>query len=86
MRVNAKGQVTIPIAMRKKLGLTPGTEVEFELCGDTVTVRKAAVRGGRLRVEKIIARARGTGSVNRDLTTDQIMAITRGWGEDESDR
>ena len=84
MRVTDKGQVTIPIAIREKLGLIPGTEVEFELCGDTVMLRKASVGRPRLsRGEEIIARARGTGSVNRDLTTDQIMAITRGWGEDD---
>ena len=87
MRVTSKGQVTIPIAIREKAGIFPETEVEFGLRGDTVTIKKVAVKGRRLsRGEEIIARARGKGSVNRDLTTDQIMAITRGWGEDDYDR
>lgn len=87
MRVTSKGQVTIPIAIREKAGIFPDTEVEFGLRGDTVTIRKVAANGRRRgRGEEIIARARGKGSVNRDLTTDQIMALTRGWGEDDFDR
>lgn len=87
MRVTTKGQVTIPIAIREKAGIFPDTEVEFGLRGDTVTIKKAVANGRRLtRGEEIIARARGKGSVNRDLTTDQIMALTRGWGEDDFDR
>jgi AbrB family looped-hinge helix DNA binding protein len=31
MRVTQKGQVTIPLAVRRALGITPGTEVRFEL-------------------------------------------------------
>lgn len=87
MRVTSKGQVTIPIAIREKVGILPDTEVEFGLRGDTITIRKVA-KGGkrRTRGEEIVARARGTGSVNRELTTDQIMALTRGWGEDDFDR
>ena len=87
MRVTSKGQVTIPIAIREKAGIFPDTEVEFGLRGDTVTIKKAATSGRRRsRGEEIVARARGTGSVNLDLTTDQIMALTRGWGEDDFDR
>jgi AbrB family looped-hinge helix DNA binding protein len=87
MRVTSKGQVTIPIAIREKAGIFPDTEVEFGLRGNTVTIKKAAPKGGRRsRGEEIVARARGTGSVNLDLTTDQIMALTRGWGEDDFDR
>lgn len=85
MRVTSKGQVTIPIAIREKAGIFPDTEVDFGLQGDTVTIKKAA-SNGRSRGEEIVARARGKGSANRDLTTDQIMALTRGWGEDDYDR
>ncbi len=31
MRVTSKGQVTIPIEAREKLGILPHTEVEFEV-------------------------------------------------------
>jgi AbrB family looped-hinge helix DNA binding protein len=88
MRVTSKGQVTIPIAIREKAGILPDTEVEFGLRGDTVIIRKVSASRGRRRSrgEEIVARARGTGSVNLELTTDQIMALTRGWGEDDFDR
>lgn len=87
MRVTSKGQVTIPIAIREKAGIFPDTEVDFGLDGDTVTIKKAASNGRRRsRGEEIVLRARGTGSVNLDLTTDQIMALTRGWDEDDFDR
>ena len=31
MRITTKGQVTIPIEIRKKMGLLPETEVEFKI-------------------------------------------------------
>ena len=34
MRITSKGQVTIPVAIREKAGLLPGTEVDFQLDGD----------------------------------------------------
>ena len=36
--VGTKGQVVIPQRIRKKLGLHPGTEVDFELLEDGVAV------------------------------------------------
>ncbi|WP_034930118.1 AbrB/MazE/SpoVT family DNA-binding domain-containing protein, partial [Candidatus Accumulibacter vicinus] len=30
MRITSKGQVTIPVEIRKQAGLMPNTEVEFE--------------------------------------------------------
>lgn len=74
MRITSKGQVTIPLAIRKHAGLLPHTEVEFVLEGNTVVVRKARSRSGRGR--KIVKRM--TGAATRKLTTDEIMALTRG--------
>ena len=88
MRVTSKGQVTIPIALREQAKIFPETEVEFGINGDEITIRKAKPKKGRLsRGERIVARALANkGTVNLDLTTDQIMALTRGWGEDDFDR
>ncbi len=44
MRITAKGQVTIPQAIREKLGLHPATEVEFEIEeGKTLILKLVAI-------------------------------------------
>jgi AbrB family looped-hinge helix DNA binding protein len=74
MRITSKGQVTIPIAIRKKAGLWPNTEVTFEMSRGVVTVRKkSATNGGRGRRLVETLRGKATGR----LSTDQIMALTR---------
>ena len=77
MKITTKGQVTIPIEIREKLGLLPETEVEFEIVGMAVRMRKvrSAGRAGR-RGKSIVERLRGRGSVR--LSTDEILALTRG--------
>jgi antitoxin PrlF len=37
--VSDKGQVVIPAAIRHRLGIVPGTKLDFELEGDTIRVR-----------------------------------------------
>ena len=76
MRITTKGQVTIPVHIREQLGLLPNTEVEFEVDGDAVMLRRApaAQKVGRGRM--IVEHLTGRGTV--DLTTDQILALTRG--------
>ena len=75
MRITSKGQVTIPQEIREKLGLLPHSEVEFEIVGDSVQVRKK--KGKKMsRGEMIVAHLRGRG--NRRFTTAEIMAMTRG--------
>ncbi|MEW5983495.1 MAG: AbrB/MazE/SpoVT family DNA-binding domain-containing protein [Acidobacteriota bacterium] len=77
MTLTTKGQVTIPQDIRLKLGLLPGTRVVFDVVGDSVRIRKAGQQG---RGAALIARmaAAGRGAKGPRLTTDQIMALTRG--------
>jgi AbrB family looped-hinge helix DNA binding protein len=75
MRITSKGQVTIPLEIRTRAGLLPHTEVEFALRGETVTLRKVK-RAPRSRGTRLIERMRGRGTVA--MTTDEIMALTRG--------
>jgi antitoxin PrlF len=73
MRITSKGQVTIPLEIRQKLGLTPHTEVEFKVVGGTVRILKARVQS---RGRALVAHMRGRGTVR--MSTDEIMALTRG--------
>jgi AbrB family looped-hinge helix DNA binding protein len=75
MRVTAKGQVTIPIEVREKLGIFPNTEVEFEVRGNTARLVKVAAKKARGRGAAIVERLRGTGDVK--MSTDEILALTR---------
>lgn len=40
-RITAQGQVSIPAEVRKRLGLAPGSTIEWEGEGDTVIVRRS---------------------------------------------
>jgi antitoxin PrlF len=73
MRVTVKGQITIPKELRDALGIGAGTEVAFEMAGDTILVRK--VEGGSTRGWEMVNRLRGRGDVR--LSTEEIMALTR---------
>ena len=74
MRITSKGQVTIPQAIREKLGLLPQTEVDFELTDRGVLLKKA--EGHRPRGRSVVEHLRGRGDVQ--LSTDEILALTRG--------
>ncbi len=72
--VTSKGQVTIPKPVRDMLGIEPGTAVEFEVAPDGQVVLRKADAG--LRPSSRFARLRGAATAG--LTTEQIMALTRG--------
>jgi AbrB family looped-hinge helix DNA binding protein len=76
MRITSKGQVTIPVDIRERAGLLPHTEVEFKFDGRSVRIVRAKTPGKNSRGARIVARLRGTSNVG--MTTDEIMALTRG--------
>jgi antitoxin PrlF len=70
MRVTQKGQVTIPLQVRRALGIGPGSDVDFELDD----------HGARLLVDSYraaeeISRMRGAGE--GEMSTEEILALTR---------
>jgi AbrB family looped-hinge helix DNA binding protein len=92
MRVTSKGQVTIPKAVRDKLGITPGTDVGFSEEGTLLVMNHEEVLEGETRGERIARRllefgrkARKEGLLN-DLTTDEIMELTRGPRDERNTR
>ena len=72
MRVTSKGQVTIPQRVREVLGITAGSEVDFQL--DEQGARLVRVSPGDGRALAAAMRGRATVAVS----TEEIMALTRG--------
>ena len=72
MRITEKGQVTIPQDIRRSLGITPGTEVEFILEGDSARLKR--VSQPDVVAEKLRTYA---GSADAGLSTEDILRLTR---------
>ncbi len=71
--VTAKGQVTIPKAVRDLLGIKPGSKVDFQRAADgSIVLTRADNRRPASRFEKL------RGHAGKGLDTDAIMAMTRG--------
>ena len=77
MRITSKGQVTIPQAIREKLGLMPHSEVEFEIIGDSVQIRRAGNPKRMTRGEMMVEHLRGRGN-KRYRSTAELMQLLRG--------
>jgi antitoxin PrlF len=71
-RMTTKGQVTVPKRLRDYLGLKPGSDVDFELSQDG----RVFVKTHHGAPESRFARLRG--SAKPGMTTDELMALTRG--------
>ncbi len=75
--VTSKGQVTIPKKIRDVLGVRAGSAVEFTLSKDgRVTVMSADAKRPTTRIAPRLARLRGI--AKGGMSTDEIMALTRG--------
>lgn len=72
--MTVKGQVTVPKELRDAFGLRVGDEVAFLREKDGVKIIRAP---RRRRGRAILDRLRGA-PWNRKLTTDRLMAMTRG--------
>jgi AbrB family looped-hinge helix DNA binding protein len=74
MRLTTKGQVTIPLPIREKLGLLPMTEVEFDIVGDSVRIRKKSAQRGRGHALLTTMRQ----APRPTMSTAALMRLTRG--------
>lgn len=93
MRLTSKGQMTIPKEVRDDLGIGPGSNVGLEKNekGEFVLTNLDA-RHGESRGERMVRlmvefgdRMRREGKMN-NLTTDEIMEMTRGPFDDVDTR
>lgn len=81
MRITSKGQVTIPADIRERAGLLPETEVDIIYVDGIVQIVKSEFHRGETRGERVVRRMWGSGGYS-GMTTDEIMAMTRGTDED----
>jgi antitoxin PrlF len=71
--VTSKGQVTIPKPVRDHLGIVPGSQIAFRRAPDgSIVIEKADGTRQPSRFAEIV------GSAGPGLSTDEIMAMTRG--------
>lgn len=73
MKVSTKGQVSIPISIRQKMGILPGCEVEFSEEKGRICMRVVAKSG---RGKALIRQMAGQGNVR--MSTNEILRLTRG--------
>lgn len=74
MRLNSKGQVTIPAELRHKYGIEAGDEVQVvEACGVLHIVH---TKGGQGSGKRLTRHMRGRATTA--MTTDELMALLRG--------
>ena len=73
MHITSKGQVTIPLELREKYGFNEESEVDFVEENGRVYLRKSENR--KLKKNRF-QKLRGIASVK--MSTDEIMALTRG--------
>jgi AbrB family looped-hinge helix DNA binding protein len=74
VKVNSKGQVTIPADLRRRHGFVEGDEVQVIDDGDAVRI--VHVQPARSRGARTVSRLRGRATTN--LTTDELMELLRG--------
>ncbi|MDT0203234.1 AbrB/MazE/SpoVT family DNA-binding domain-containing protein [Nocardioides sp. AE5] len=74
MRLNSKGQVTIPAELRRRHGFAEGDEVEVVEDGNTLRIVHRVASEGR--GHRIVSRMRGRADTK--MTTDELLDLLRG--------
>ena len=73
MKLNSKGQVTIPAQLRERHGLHEGDEIDVVEDGDTLRIVRVEV--SQSRGQRLVHRMRGRASTS--MTTDQLLELLR---------
>ena len=70
-RITSQGQLSMPAAIRKSLGLAPGSLVEWNLRGDEVVVRRSARLDSKAMHDAIF---QGRKPVSNGMTKNDAIA------------
>lgn len=73
MRLNSKGQVTIPAALRERHGLHEGDELD--VIDDAGALRVVRVQDSPGHGERPVQRMRGRATIS--MSTDQLLRLFR---------
>ncbi len=74
MRINSKGQVTIPAPLREKHGLRAGDEVN--VVEEEGALRIVQIGPSQSRGRRLVQRMRG--GATSAMTTEQLLQLLRG--------
>lgn len=74
MRLNSKGQVTIPAPLREQYGLQHGDEVD--VVGDGESLRIVRVAASPTRGQRLVGYMRGRATTT--MSTDELLELLRG--------
>lgn len=80
MKLTADGQITIPEHIRQQAGLLPGSELEIRFENGRLWMEKVDT-DSEMKRQKILQAMRqveGSATANLDLSTDEVMRLTRG--------
>ncbi|MEV1328676.1 AbrB/MazE/SpoVT family DNA-binding domain-containing protein [Micromonospora costi] len=78
MKLNSKGQVTIPAALRARHGLHEGDEVDVVEEGGALRIVRVA--DAESRGQRLVRHMRGRGAAKQTegMSTDELMELLRG--------
>jgi AbrB family looped-hinge helix DNA binding protein len=74
VRLNSKGQVTIPAVLRERYGLHEGDEIDVVEEGGALRIVRA--EAAHSRGERLVRRMRGRATGR--MSTDQLLGLLRG--------
>ncbi|MGH3502687.1 MAG: AbrB/MazE/SpoVT family DNA-binding domain-containing protein [Nocardioidaceae bacterium] len=73
MRINSKGQVTIPATLREKHGLHEGDEIDVVEEGNVLHIVR--VEASQTRGQRLVRSMRGQATTT--MSTDQLLGLLR---------
>ena len=73
MKLNAKGQVTIPADLRREHGFLEGDDIEVIADGNTLRIVHATPAASRS--QRLVSRIRGRATTGQ--STDELMKLLR---------